>query len=278
MAYHAYWMPWRPLYEGYALFGWLVGAMINLGLTWFSGLPAGIFEYAALACLVLAGWRAIPTWRLLRWRRHLRGRSVELLTLEQLQRRCARHPDAVWLGRGFEWRPEHAQRIHEIMARQRACPALPANATVGAIGASWLHGVGGRETDILLPLAHQAGHVLLVGTTRSFKTKQLLLLIAQAIFRGEAVIVIDPKGDRAVRQTMQAACRQIGKPEKFVFFHPAFPERSVRIDPLRHFNNFTEVASRIAALIPSETGSDPFKAFGWDALNNHYALLPVWKG
>lgn len=60
-----------------------------------------------------------------------------------------------------------------------------------------------------------------------------------------------------------------------MFFHPAFLKRSIRIDPLRHFNNFTEVASRIAALIPSETGSDPFKAFGWDALNNHYIPPPV---
>jgi hypothetical protein len=59
MAYHAYWMPWRPLYEGYALLGWLAGAAVNLWLAWFSDLPADLFKYAALACLVLAGWRAI---------------------------------------------------------------------------------------------------------------------------------------------------------------------------------------------------------------------------
>ncbi len=50
--------------------------------------------------------------------------------------------------------------------------------------------------------------------------------------------------------------------------HPAFPEVSARIDPLKNWNNATEIASRVAALIPSETGSDPFKAFSWNALNN----------
>ncbi|EJS84890.1 TraD, partial [Pasteurella multocida subsp. multocida str. Anand1_buffalo] len=57
-------------------------------------------------------------------------------------------------------------------------------------------------------------------------------------------------------------------PERFVYFHPGFPEHSVRLNPLRNFNRGTEIASRIAALIPSETGADPFKAFGQMALNN----------
>ncbi len=53
-----------------------------------------------------------------------------------------------------------------------------------------------------------------------------------------------------------------------MYFHPGFPEHSVRLNPLRNFNRGTEIASRIAALIPSETGADPFKAFGQMALNN----------
>jgi hypothetical protein len=39
-------------------------------------------------------------------------------------------------------------------------------------------------------------------------------------------------------------------------------------DPLHSFNRATEVATRVAALIPSETGNDPFKAFGQMALNH----------
>ncbi len=79
------------------------------------------------------------------------------------------------------------------------------------------------------------------------------ILISQAILRGEAVIIIDPKGDKEM-WTMHDACEAMGQPERFVSFHPAFPEESVRIDPLRNFTRVTEIASRLAALIPSEAG------------------------
>lgn len=132
-----------------------------------------------------------------------------------------------------------------------------------------------RETDLWLPLEHQAGHLLLVGTTGSFKTQALILLISQAILRGEAVLVIDPKGDRALWRAMQAACHRTGRPQAAHYFHPAFPERSIRLDPLRNFANPTELASRVAALIPSETGLDLWKAFGWKTVNDIVAGLLV---
>lgn len=66
---------------------------------------------------------------------------------------------------------------------------------------------------------------------------------------------------------MRDACEAMGTPEKFVYFNPAHPEKSACIDPLRNWNRKTELASRIAALIPSETGADPFTA-GWKVLND----------
>lgn len=88
------------------------------------------------------------------------------------------------------------------------------------------------------------------------------------MLRGEAVVIVDPEGDQDLRRTAERACALAGTPERFVYFHPAFPGESVRIDPLHSFNRATELASRIAALIPSETGNDPFKAFGQMALSN----------
>ena len=262
-----YWMPWRPIYEGYAAGVWLATAVTLLGVAVVAPLPPGLLQVSAGLSALLAVCRAIPAIRLWRWQRRLRGQPLSFITPAQLARQQARQPRTVWLGRGFEWRPVHAQRIHEVLAHQ-GDTVLPQDATRGAIGAPWLHGVGAREADIRLPLEHQAGHLLLVGATRSFKTKLLILIIFQAILRGEAVIVIDPKGDREVRRAMQAACRRAGRPQTFVYFHPAFPDLSARIDPLKNWNNATEIASRVAALIPSETGSDPFKAFSWNALNN----------
>src|SRR5690606_7753089 len=112
------------------------------------------------------------------------------------------------------------------------------------------------------------GHLLLLGTTGAGKTRLLDLLISQAIMRDEAVIILDPKGDKELRDVAERACAKMGKPDRFVLFHPAFPYQSVRLDPLANFSRLTELASRIAALIPSETGADPFKAFGQSALNN----------
>ncbi|WP_395794702.1 conjugative transfer system coupling protein TraD, partial [Aquimonas sp.] len=100
------------------------------------------------------------------------------------------------------------------------------------------------------------------------KTRILDSLITQAVFRGETVIILDPKGDKDLMECARQACIADGREDDFVYFHPAFPDKSWRIDPLRNFNRATELASRIASLIPSETGADPFAAFGQMQLTN----------
>jgi conjugal transfer pilus assembly protein TraD len=128
--------------------------------------------------------------------------------------------------------------------------------------------LGERERPVRLPLLRTEGHLLVVGTTGSGKSRLFDLLVTQAVLRGEAVVIIDPKGDQDLRNAAERACRSAGEPGRFVHFHPAFPRDSARIDPLHSFNRATEVASRVAALIPSETGNDPFKAFGQMAMSN----------
>ncbi len=128
------------------------------------------------------------------------------------------------------------------------------------MGATWIHGLGGRDQDLRVPLEHIEGHLLIVGTTGAGKTRAFDLLVTQAVLRDEAVVIIDPKGDQDLRRTAERACALAGRPQRFVYFHPAFPAESVRIDPLHSFSRATELASRVAALIPSETGSDADKA------------------
>jgi conjugal transfer pilus assembly protein TraD len=71
-----------------------------------------------------------------------------------------------------------------------------------------------------------------------------------------------------MKDTCEKACILAGDPDRFAYFHPAFAENSVRIDPLYNFNQPTELASRISAVIPDGSDSGPFKAFGFMALNN----------
>ena len=195
----------------------------------------------------------------------LRGHPLGCIAPQDFAARLPSWSGDLWMGWGFDWLPVHTQLALDLM---RAGPEQFVPRDPQRMGATWLHGLGGRDGDLRIPLSHTDGHMLIVGVTGAGKTRTFDLLVTQAVLRGEAVLIIDPKGDRDLRDTAQRACILAGTPERFVHFHPAFPAESVRIDPLHSFNRATELASRVAALIPSETGNDPFKSFGQMALSN----------
>lgn len=255
--------PWRPNYEAAAVGLWLIGALFAWVTAPLWSLHAAPFRYFALGALVMALlWlpKALDNWQRIR---RLRGAPQAFLSPRRLSERVARAPDRLWLGWGFEWQSRHAQLIHDLL---RIGPEQVAASLADGMGAAWIHGLGESEAEIRLPLAHVEGHLLVVGTTGAGKTRLFDLLVTQAVARGEAVVIIDPKGDQDLRRCAERACA--GEAERFVYFHPSFPETSARIDPLRAFNRATEPASRVAALIPSETGSDPFKAFSQMAMTH----------
>lgn len=266
-------MPWRPNYELYATATWAGAAGASYGVNMLSSMPPQPFYWMMGVCGIMA-MRHIPqAIKLARLQKHLGGRDLAFLKLPELQKLIEKHPSEMWLGHGFAWEQRHTQRSYEILKRdwsltekfdrRRASPD-----TEAPIGQTWIHGVEPKEQKLYQPLKHAEGHTLIVGTTGSGKTRLFDILISQAVLRGEAVIIIDPKGDKELRDNARRACEAMGHPERMVTFHPGFPEESVRIDPLRNFTRITEIASRIAALIPSESGADPFTAFGWQALNN----------
>lgn len=209
------------------------------------------------------------------------------------------HIDDMWLGRGFAWGQTQTQRASELLARDWHKVYLDALGIVYPLryfrehwlsclvnpfaayhhykeigkricqeqGAKWLHGLGDSEEDLFQPHGHTEGHTLIVGTTGSGKTRCLDLLISQAVLRNETVFIIDPKGDADLRDKARRACEALGQASRFVSFHPAFPQESIRINPLANFTRHTEIADRIASLLPSQKDSDPFKSFGFGALN-----------
>ena len=59
----------------------------------------------------------------------------------------------------------------------------------------------------------------------------------------------------------------LGRGDKFLSFHPAHPKESIRINLLANWTRPSEIADRIASLIPSASESDPFKNFAFGALN-----------
>lgn len=259
-----YEITFRDNYEAVAVSGWLAGVAASLAAMKWSGLPVGPFTWMAGVSAVMAAYRGIGAWRIARRKRALRGHDIAFIEPRDLQKRMRAHPDDVWLGWGFEWDQPHTQRVHELLKSDRVKLAI----TNDGSGCPWIHGISLAEADIYLPIALSEGHTLIVGTTGSGKTTLLALLVIQAILRGEAVIILDPKSDKTLRAVAEFACALAGDPQRFVYFHPGFPELSARIDPMRNFARPTELASRVTSLMGSEGDADPFKAFSHMALNN----------
>lgn len=266
MKENAYEMPWRTNYEAMAAAGWLVGATGAIAAEMLTELPPEPFWWMTGISSGMALYRLPEAYRLYKLQMGLKGKPLAFMALSHLQKVMAKHPDELWLGYGFEWDQRHAQRAYEILKRDKQ--TLLNQGHGKQMGSTWIHGVEPKDEDVYQPVGHTEGHTLIVGTTGAGKTRCFDAMITQAILRNEAVIIIDPKGDKELKDNAQRACIAAGSPERFVYFHPGFPEHSVRLNPLRNFNRGTEIASRIAALIPSETGADPFKAFGQMALNN----------
>lgn len=166
---------------------------------------------------------------------------------------------AVWLGRGFMWEKDQIQRLTEIMSGTlESLDLQPAGDNSGGFsdktgeaakkGFTAIHGLG-EETDIYQPLSHISGHTLILGTTGAGKTRLFDLLISQAVLRGEAVLIFDPKGDEELEKNAKRACEVIGKPQLFVSVRLNDPKHSAKIDPLANFEETAELASRIKCLL-----------------------------
>jgi conjugal transfer pilus assembly protein TraD len=146
---------------------------------------------------------------------------------------------AVYLGEGFEWTLEALEETLES-----GKPAVRAS------------------RPLLLPDRMLGQHILVLGTTGTGKSRLLELLAVQAIRRGDAVIVIDPKGDEGLFRRLRD-----GAGDRFRLFSLPHPERSVRYNPIGRYHDIREVADRVAALLPSSGDALPFRNFGWEIID-----------
>jgi len=266
MSEWSYEMPWRPNFEAYEAASWCIGMLATSAVHIATDLPSTPF-YLSLAVMAGFALRRVPkAIHLYRVKQGLVAKDAILMGQDELIERMLADREAFFLGEGFEWRQTEAQQIFELMKRDVS--KLMPKPKEGFMGAPWIHGISMQpDKPIKLPRKLTSLHTLIVGTTGSGKTRLFDILISQAILRNEAVIILDPKGDKELAENAKRACALAGQPGRFKYFHPAFPNESVRISPTKNFGRPTEVASRIAALMKSE-GGDPFQAFAQMALNN----------
>ena len=268
-------MPWRKAYEAWAAGAWAVGVLYFLYLAASGVLSPGMGVGLAAAAMAMGIHRVWQALRVLTTRASLSGRSMQVMTTRELQR-LTRDPDELFLGFGFEWHAKHSQRLYELAkvdykdyrVPNFMLPLLGFTSTSqpeSEIGLPFIHGVETRETALYRPLLNFEGGTLLVGTTQSGKGVAISALAYQAIRRGDVVVIIDPKNSKRLKRVVQRACEDFREADTFVEFHPAFPERGVRLDFTRNWQKVTEIASRIQSIMPADSGV--FNAFGWDAIN-----------
>ena len=267
--------PWRPVYEGRQAASWLGATVGCMATATLLPLPTTFGTVTASACGVVGMWRAYKAWERAsdKWRTSFAQK--EFITIPDLFKISAPFAQMengrgeltpqMWMGRGFHWTDIEASKMHSLMGAGVA--KMLGKTALHGDGSYWLHGLA-KEESVGVPLELLEGHTLIVGTTGVGKTRLFDILIAQCIMRGEPVVIIDPKGDQGLADNARKVCEFMGHPEKFIYFNPAHPDKSASIDPLRNWNRKTELASRVAALIPSETGTDAFVAFGWKVLQD----------
>ena len=75
------------------------------------------------------------------------------------------------------------------------------------VGLPYIHGVEPRERALHRPLLNFEGGTIIVGTTQSGKGVTLSVLASQAVYRGDVVIIIDPKNSKRLKGNVIRACQ-----------------------------------------------------------------------
>jgi conjugal transfer pilus assembly protein TraD len=170
-----------------------------------------------------------------------------------------RHESAVsFLGHGGSWLPQHSQQLHHSGDPEAAFARSPARQPTPA------------PVWVATPLLSR--NLLALGAPGSGKSSLLVLLAWQAQQRGEAILVLDPKGSQGLRALLAAGARAAGRP--FLSLTPARPQDSARYDPLHYCDDAAAFADRLCGLIAGDR-QDPFRSYCWGAVSTLAEALLV---
>lgn len=266
---------WRPAFESFAVLAWALAFGWTTWLYCTNRLPLSWCAILWTLTLAMLIKRTFETLKVLHARARLSGSQLAFMTFKDLAKIMKGHPNDLWLGFGFRWWPEHSQKLYELMKldwtkltlHPMLTKILLSNSALPeeAAGLPIIHGVGDSEESLFRPLKNFEGGLCLCGTTQAGKGVYLSHLVAQAIARGDVVIVIDPKHSSRLKDNILHACRASGRKDPLTF-HPAFPDTGIRLDPMHSFTNATEIASRIRQAFPPNM-DESFANFAWMAVN-----------
>ena len=278
-----YEMPWRRNYEVKPAIAHSLALVATISYIHYYNLPLILSS----GFLLINLWFAIYWWnrvyKIWYFKLGLLGKPIDVITSADLISMSATTQKSLYLGKGFDWSQKHTQRSYEYekaAAWTKSAPGilewvrkkLKFAKPKDSRGKAYIHGLEETEIPLFVPLADLQLHTAIIGATGAGKTRLLEIIVTQHIHRNvtskkEVVILVDPKSDPELRERCQLECKRAGREEDFLFFHPAFPQYSVRIDPLKNWNRPSEIASRVSALIQTQDEGDHFKAFAHRAVD-----------
>ena len=164
----------------------------------------------------------------------------------------------VFLGSGFIWNTAHLRASYRSLSEAKQSKAH---------GLALIHALDvDNYKSLCFASSDLSTHTLIFGTTGSGKTRFYDLLCFQAIERGECVIVLDPKGDRDLRNTLDTACSLCGRAGDFLELDYMHHSTSCSLNPLSATATDTAIAQRIASLLGGSGSAESFKSAAFQAL------------
>ena len=248
----------------------------------------------SICLLIFGSLRGFSAYKIIRYQKRLMAMPYYGLTTRDVPASKA----DLFLGRGFLWTSKHTQRLHQIkqvknleyittsktyQAARNYAKKHPGTSLTRLLnskhklnpfkelppvkGKPYLHGLGDKDKPVYLDQDVRVGHTFVLGTTRVGKTRLASILINQDIRNGDAVIVVDPKGDLDLVRDMYSACLASNRLDDFKIVHLGFPEVSASYNPLKNFDQITEVATRITDAINADGEGQQFADFAWKYVN-----------
>lgn len=279
----------RPIFELNSATVWVIGGVSTPILS-----AAYTGESSILTALMLgAGMVGVGAYQfaksipLLRKQLHLSTNKKVFMDADQLRKinnldkrlsgKTKNDDRRTYLGRGFAWGAEHANRAYKVMdmdtdLSQVKLPFIIkpmakalSKDTEALGGKAWIHGMG-DEKPWRIQDSNWFGHTIVTGNVGSGKTTLLRLLSLNSLHLGNVLIVLDPKNDNDWKESIRKELEHMGMGDRFFHIHPAHPEHSARIPLLKNYTRLTEIADRIAPLMGGGGNSKAFQDFAYDII------------
>lgn len=292
----------RPVYELNTASIWLGGAVgtpfVNY---WYAGMGTMNLALTVSGVMVAGGcYFASQAYPLLKRQLKLTSNKKTFINIADLRDKnqlAIRHEKPkkdkrrTYIGEGFVWGAEHAQRAFQVMDMDstlsdvklpfflRPVERAMREETESLGGQPWIHGMG-KDKSITTSEEAWYGHTLITGNVGTGKTTLLRLMSLNALHMGNVLIVIDPKDDKDWQESIKAEMKYLGMGDNFYHLHPAKQGKSARIPLLKNYTRITEIADRISPLMGSGGSSKAFQDFAYGIIYHtanalHYLGEPI---